>query len=72
MAGMVVLTASLALRSIGSWLARELQRRGLSVIVVEARHMRSSLSATREHQNRMLLAESAIIGITSAADAPAP
>ena len=38
--------------SIGIWLARELQRLGLPVIVVEARHMRSSLSAMRNKTDR--------------------
>lgn len=36
----------------GIWLARELQAEGLPVIVVEARHMRSALSAMRNKTDR--------------------
>jgi transposase len=38
--------------SIGIWLARELQHLGVAVIIVEARHMRCSLSAMRNKTDR--------------------
>lgn len=38
--------------SIGVWLARELMFLGLPIVVVEARHMRTSLSAMRSKTDR--------------------
>jgi transposase len=38
--------------SLGLWLYRELQAKGLPIIVVEARHMRVSLSTMRNKTNR--------------------
>ncbi|MHC2622443.1 transposase [Bradyrhizobium huanghuaihaiense] len=44
--------------SLGIWLCRELQPAGLPIIVVEARHMRVSLSTMRNKNDRMTRAAS--------------